>query len=645
MKDTGLLSYASVSTAIALFARFIEASFATCFIAFVGQVVSRRAFVKDTFGFSMAELQMRSWILQPLTMLTQFRALRYVMTSMIGLLSLLAALSVILYTTASNALVMPQLNLGVYSSTVLQGLVQTPFANPDYIKAKCQTPLASDIADLQDACLETSYASQSYNSFQYYLASWADVDDNNLNASDYTQRPQGTAMLHNNVSVSGQWFNPVDMVDASFQAERIINNVSLAMPHPGVASAGADSINDILQPQGTRGLGVYSLRASVPSPSINVLCANMTESELAPLVYNTWPQAQQPPNLQAWPTQISNGTTFNETVVDEIFDFGPGLNQRRPPIFAIYPQEYQTLFNASGGNDKRDSVYLLAKGGMEVGGGYMLCAMRVSQSPLCHTEYNITSSAAAMRATCQESNDPLAYIASDPQALLEAPAFGWPPLAAIWGDVLALNAGMINQTTSLTRELTQFIPLGPFLNPSLPSIAEALAVLAGNVLIQAADMAPFVETWDYAGDTLYPGMYQSFNASIRTQQYASGPVETFQLIFYPVLAALFLGNLFVLVWICAHRGLVIDFSDPANLFSMSINSPPEDDFSHACGVEGPNSRQYQTRWFVHTDGQRLLLASGDSYSHAEKLSGRSKADAAAPMGLIYDRLSKATAAL
>jgi hypothetical protein len=41
--------------------------------------------------------------------------------------------------------------------------------------------------------------------------------------------------------------------------------------------------------------------------------------------------------------------------------------------------------------------------------------------------------------------------------------------------------------------LTQLVPKTPALDPALPSIAEAIAVMAGSTLLQATKDAPFVE--------------------------------------------------------------------------------------------------------------------------------------------------------
>ena len=77
---------------------------------------------------------------------------------------------------------------------------------------------------------------------------------------------------------------------ASFaEYNRIVNNVTIAWPHPGLMSAAKDPINNIPQPDADAGTGQYRLRASVVSPALNVMCVNMNPEELAPLIYGTFP--------------------------------------------------------------------------------------------------------------------------------------------------------------------------------------------------------------------------------------------------------------------------------------------------------------------------------------------------------------------
>jgi hypothetical protein len=145
------------------------------------------------------------------------------------------------------------------------------------------------------------------------------------------------------------------------------------------------------------------------------------------------------------------------------------------------------------------------------------------------------------------------------------------------------------------------------LNPSLPSPAEALAVMVGCTLLMSAQDSPFVEFWNYTQTTLSPGVHQQFPALIQAQQYASGGTQDYQRGFYIVLFSVFLCDAFVLVYFLVYHGLVTDFSEPPNLFSIAVNSPPSELMRGSCGG-GPMMDQYALRWRVGREGEHLFMA-------------------------------------
>lgn len=86
------------------FAKSIELSFVTVFVAFLGQVLSRRALIKASKGVTIAEMTMRAWVMQPGTLFTHWETVRHAALTFLGALALIAALLAMLYTTASDAL-------------------------------------------------------------------------------------------------------------------------------------------------------------------------------------------------------------------------------------------------------------------------------------------------------------------------------------------------------------------------------------------------------------------------------------------------------------------------------------------------------------------------------------------------------------
>src|SRR5438045_2031047 len=83
----GKLSPSTASIVFALLAKTIELSFVTVFITFLGQVLSRRSLVKNSRGVTIAEMTMRTWVIQPGFMITHFQNLQHVGLTFLGLIS------------------------------------------------------------------------------------------------------------------------------------------------------------------------------------------------------------------------------------------------------------------------------------------------------------------------------------------------------------------------------------------------------------------------------------------------------------------------------------------------------------------------------------------------------------------------------
>lgn len=109
IKSTGSLTPSTASLLCAFFAKTIELSFVTVFVAFIGQILSRRALMKNSRGITIAEMSVRSWIMQPGSMITHWDSVRYAGWTFLGSTALTATIIAMLYTTASDA-------LGAYTS-------------------------------------------------------------------------------------------------------------------------------------------------------------------------------------------------------------------------------------------------------------------------------------------------------------------------------------------------------------------------------------------------------------------------------------------------------------------------------------------------------------------------------------------------
>lgn len=178
----GHISFSTASLLSTLFAKTIELSFVTVFVTLLGQALSRRAFRKSTIkgGISIAEMTMRTWVMQPGTLITHWEAVRYSALSFLGGITLLAAFAAVFYTTAAEALVSPKLKYGPLHTSTLQGMVAMSFANAPYLENNCQTPVARTTLAPSDvegnACLQVEHAGQSYHNFKSYIDTWSNID-------------------------------------------------------------------------------------------------------------------------------------------------------------------------------------------------------------------------------------------------------------------------------------------------------------------------------------------------------------------------------------------------------------------------------------------------------------------------------------
>ena len=233
------------------FAKTIELSFVTIFVALIGQALSRRAISTTGRGITLAEISMRSWVMQPGTIISHPETVRYASLSALGLLSLTAALMAMLYTTASDALVTPKLKFGRLEHKVLWGQVATEYANPQWIQSNCNTPISTSQDPNYSAttCTAIELPGQAYHNYAQWLAKWTDFVRARNGSSDQNERPRPVAILYDNTTIQGSWIEIQDMKENSKSFGRSVNNVTMAMPHSGLFAAARDNRNGIIQPQ------------------------------------------------------------------------------------------------------------------------------------------------------------------------------------------------------------------------------------------------------------------------------------------------------------------------------------------------------------------------------------------------------------
>jgi hypothetical protein len=480
-----------------IFAKLIELSFVTSFVAFLGQVISRRAFSKaGGKGVTLSDLSLWRWVVQPGTLIMHPESARYAGFTVLGILSLVSAVLATLYSSASTALVQPTLRQGSWKRTVLSGRVKADFANVNYIKEMCQTPIRTDPKEGGNVCLQIEHAGQGYHNYQRYLAEWDKAAARGNGTSDQARRPPGFGLLYENTTITAQWIDIINTTEVSKKYGRAVNNVSLALPHAGVFEAAHNPRNGILQPEDLNSEGTYSLRASVPSPVMNVLCVNMNKDELAPIVYNTWNDDEV--DGSTWDELRNKATTTKKTEVDELFRWNNDSRANYPPVFAKYPMPFNTLMNHTSFPWGRASIYLLGQGGeasdSNMTGVFSLCKIEMSITPECATQYNARSGGGTMEALCEDKSADMSYIHHNPDAQGINGVVNWKDVGFDWANSLSLQTGIVDGNASNSRLLNQLM-LQPKnsdpenfqvdLNPALPSMGEALAVLSGCTLLKS----------------------------------------------------------------------------------------------------------------------------------------------------------------
>jgi hypothetical protein len=201
----------------------------------------------------------------------------------------------------------------------------------------------------------------------------------------------------------------------------------------------------------------------------------------------------------------------------------------------------------------------------------------------------------------EDESDDMAYSRSTP----DAPSVrnsDWRNVASQWMLSTSMNAGLTNSNASINRILSQLVVPTPSsgdvkLNNSIPSIAEHLAVMLGSTLLSGTTLSTYYHYWDHTEAELAQPEFKQFNASLASHQYTSGFTSKWEGIFYVVLFLVFATNAFCLVYLFLRSGLVTDYTEPQNLFSLAVNSPPSHAVAGSCGA-GPRGEQLNVNWHV-----------------------------------------------
>jgi hypothetical protein len=193
-------------------AKTIELTFVTAFVAFLGQVVSRKAFMQNSgqknsgHGVTLSEMTMWRWVVQPGTLFTQPEIAKYADFSLLDILTLLSTVLSTVYTTAATALVQPVAKESEWHSKVMTASVSTDFASLKHIQDSCKLPIAPGIDDtyLSNTCMQISHAARSMYNEQTFLATWSEFLESGNDTSNQEQRPAVVGLQYRNSTVVPQ---------------------------------------------------------------------------------------------------------------------------------------------------------------------------------------------------------------------------------------------------------------------------------------------------------------------------------------------------------------------------------------------------------------------------------------------------------
>ncbi|KAJ5936890.1 hypothetical protein N7466_003340 [Penicillium verhagenii] len=603
--NNNAISPHDASTFSTFLSKTIELAYVTAGVALLGQILTRKAITRASPGISLSDINMRSWMAQPGSLILHWKTARHSAWSVLGVFTLAMTLVATLYTTAAEALVSPKLSLTPVNSKLMNGDYSVMFASPQWLQDNCTAPLRNTTS-----CFALELAGQAYHDLDQYLQGWTALG--NQTGTTLTSRPKPNTSLYDNTTITGSWIEVQNMTELSQKYGRMVNNVTAAFPHGGLFRAARDPRNNIAQPEDFSGEGKYTLDASVAAPAVNVLCVGMTKEELSPLVYSAW-NTSKPFDATTWYDQdVATMTLFNHTVVDDLFGFedinirfgSQDYDTQGAPIFPEYPDAWNTIIDQKVNNSY--AIYILGANDPDYNPPYTLCSMQAKLSGRCSAQYEVVSSGGQMTVNCENSSNKLQYDRLNPNTDEGQYDYNWRELAATWAAAVNLGSGINDDDASIEQLLLTMIPSFDnttnytALDPALPSISEALAVLAAGTLILGSQYSPFVQYWNDSKHNNYTTPHPAtFPATLQSMAYASGRVTGWTQMFYVILALAFLTSFICMGFMLLElRGkLVTDFTELPNLFALAMSSPSSEQLRGACGG-GPSDEQFAERWHV-----------------------------------------------
>ncbi|OCK94764.1 uncharacterized protein K441DRAFT_677298 [Cenococcum geophilum 1.58] len=605
-------------------AKVIEISFGSICVLFLGQVLTRRSINRNVpRGVSLDQICMRDWIIDPGSMVGDGKVLELGTKSFLGWYVLVAAIATTLYGTASNSLVQPVLRDVSPRHITVTGTVKTSFANEWYIEDASKNPVQPDARSF----LSILYSSKGSDSYSSYLEQWQDTGENHNGSIEQLERRAPSILDRKTLlqcQLNSSWVQSINMQDTFDKFGRVVDNVTLALPHPGVLHAARSSTKSIPQPgEFDGGVGRYKLQASVPSPFLNVLCASADRDEIGGLVYQ-YQVLQNKGSMNVTADLKSEGSdtyfvnAFDwdkfasvKTPLDGIFDWSE--NKTRPNTHlhikrTIWPDVYN--------NYGRDSIYLLGNSNITPK-NYFVCSMQAGLLADCSTELAVAGNASVMTAHCADKNNKMSYHKRD-TSKVDTISLDWVAVGSLAATSVGLNLGELDSTGDNPSFMSRLMLTNASLQPAQPSLAEALGAILMPSLLLAAQGSPFsIPDPPSKNFTTTPGTPESFPAQLHPALFVSGGDAIYKKLYISVFLSVLLMNLLMLYYLLIQHfrdGLIVDICDPMNLFGLAASSsfgkfPESQLILSPRAATGAKTSPLSTEWKILNDDNGAISIS------------------------------------
>ena len=236
--EHGSLSAQNASTLVAAGAKTIELTFVLVCAACLGQELTRRLTSKTCRGITMAEMQLKSFLSQPGSMLTNWPAVVEAGPSFLGVTTILAVFVAVLYTTASDALVSPRATMKSPYMLSVPATVRTGFVNNTYVQSSCPSQVSQqEDPDALDTCDNIQQTGYVFHNLMSYLNGFP-INLSESQPELTSNRPSPLVIFDDVTNVQGQWMQGGPSNDVVYQqGNRTVNNVTMLLPHVGVVGA------------------------------------------------------------------------------------------------------------------------------------------------------------------------------------------------------------------------------------------------------------------------------------------------------------------------------------------------------------------------------------------------------------------------